>query len=352
MRLLATILASIITLVICVPCYPCSCAGTPKPDASFQGSDAVFAGTVMGVDSSSIESPDQFYLPFLFNVTHVWKGEARDSIVVETARYTSMCGIAFKTGVSYLVYARDYNGGLKAHGCGRTRPLEDAIWDRYWLSEPEFVRDGSRTDIPTLDELFHMLAEDNSYLNSEASNALGDDLENRSVIISRLVERLRVNNSRDAAQAAYTLSLMGRGARRAADDLVHVFREGDTKVRRYALFALASVLDSAAFYPYLLAGLSDRDPGVRTDAIWLIYRGLEWRTSRQKRYLLSRLIILSRDLSPSVRRRALQRYHLFPEASDRLAVLAEQLAEFDGNAAVRKEARSVSRRLRDSTRTR
>lgn len=352
MGLFATILASITTLVICAPCYACSCGGTAKPDASFRYSDAVFAGTVVGVDSSRIESPDQFYLPFLFNVTHVWKGEARDSIVVETARYTSMCGIAFKTGVSYLVYARDYRGGLKAHGCGRTRQLEDAIWDRYWLSAPEFVRNGSRTDIPTLDDLFHMLDEDNSYLNSQASRALGYDRDNRDVIIQRLVQRLRAGDSRNSAQAASTLGLMQRGARPAADDLVRALREGDRKVRRSALFALAGALDSGAFYPYLLVGLKDRDPLVRKGAIWLIYRGLEWRTSREKRYLLSRMITLSRDLSPSVRRAALQRYHLFPEAYERLAVLAEGLAGFDGDAAVRKEARSVSMRLRDSIRTR
>jgi hypothetical protein len=76
-------------------------------------------------------------------VRRVWKGDVPDTIVVETAEETTMCGAELERGKQYLVDAyRDAAGKLGTGKCGWTQPFGQA------RSLRRLLRDAQRLSVP------------------------------------------------------------------------------------------------------------------------------------------------------------------------------------------------------------
>jgi len=91
--------------------HACSCAGSPSPTDELNRSDAVFAREVIDVedDTSSGMPP---LSPVTLEVEESWKGVSEERIVVRGYGPEVSCGIEFREGERYLVYARDKGGKM------------------------------------------------------------------------------------------------------------------------------------------------------------------------------------------------------------------------------------------------
>ncbi len=119
------------------PCsvFACSCViADEAPDAALRRAAAVFAGKAVVVDnflSRWVGRPVQV----TFEVSRVWKGAVGRHVVIKTGSGGSDCGVAFRRGEEYIVYAYDAQGdpllgsGLAANSCGKTDHLADARED-------------------------------------------------------------------------------------------------------------------------------------------------------------------------------------------------------------------------------
>ncbi len=119
------------------PVYACSCVMDPRgeaPAAGLQRARAVFAGRVTRVNdllSGWTGRP----VRVTFDVAQVWKGPAERHIMIRTGTGGGDCGIDFRLGEDYIVYAYDAQdppgtgSGLAANSCSRTDVLADAQAD-------------------------------------------------------------------------------------------------------------------------------------------------------------------------------------------------------------------------------
>jgi hypothetical protein len=72
-------------------------------------------------------SPESYGIRVKFSGTHLYRGEPKGDLVVETGLGMGDCGYPFEAGQSYLVYAwPDDSGALATNICAGTRPLEYA----------------------------------------------------------------------------------------------------------------------------------------------------------------------------------------------------------------------------------
>jgi hypothetical protein len=139
----------VLLIVLLTPCSPrrglaCTCLQRPEPHtiaearAALASTDAVFAGRVLRTtlrrDSSSIVSADGDSTWFRYAtvvatlaVRQVWKGEVPDTVQVETASQTTMCGADLRAGENYVIDADRIGRSIFATSkCGWTRPLSQA----------------------------------------------------------------------------------------------------------------------------------------------------------------------------------------------------------------------------------
>jgi hypothetical protein len=110
--------------------YACSCMIPPPPQEALQGSSAVFAGKVVGIEApqgAMISSADPVAVKF--EVSQVWKGPQEATIVITTPRDSASCGFEFTQGGEYIVYAWDGERGLETGLCSRTNSLANAQED-------------------------------------------------------------------------------------------------------------------------------------------------------------------------------------------------------------------------------
>jgi hypothetical protein len=101
----------------------CSCLRPPEPWEARAEAAAVFTGTVTRV----VE--EDYRLRVTFRVDNNWKGRASEQVFVSTASSTSACGIPFREGREYIVYADMHGNDLSTNMCTRTAPLERASED-------------------------------------------------------------------------------------------------------------------------------------------------------------------------------------------------------------------------------
>jgi hypothetical protein len=128
------------------------CESVRPLGAEFEESKAVFAGTVIRitkprpdeyVENGRLIYEDKMYIYVTFEVKRAWKGvrEGVRLITVEAEREEFGCGIDFKVGGAYLVYAGGAGGGkdgrLWVDCCTRTGRVEEAGRD---LRQLEAVR--------------------------------------------------------------------------------------------------------------------------------------------------------------------------------------------------------------------
>ncbi len=84
----------------------CKCAELPNVEAEFESSKAVFSGKVADIrEKRSLKG--YLYKSVLFEVTNTWKGVNQSQIIITTGQGGGDCGIDFKEGEEYLVYAKD-----------------------------------------------------------------------------------------------------------------------------------------------------------------------------------------------------------------------------------------------------
>jgi hypothetical protein len=96
----------------------CSCQGVTVEN-SFENARAVFSGKVTRITPSG----DDFIVKFA--VKDVWKGDRIDS--VRTNKSDGMCGVGFKKGKEYVVFATQYEGKYSTGICDGTQIMDSDI---------------------------------------------------------------------------------------------------------------------------------------------------------------------------------------------------------------------------------
>jgi hypothetical protein len=131
-----------------VPCAPselaCTCIQRPEPHtvaearASLAGTAVVFTGHVLHTgyrhDSTRVVTTEGDSVWFrsttliaTMALEKVWKGQARDTVRVETEAQTTACGASLQSGEEYLIDAAPVSDSVfTTSKCGWTRPLSRA----------------------------------------------------------------------------------------------------------------------------------------------------------------------------------------------------------------------------------
>jgi hypothetical protein len=127
MRLLFAVL--LIGLLAAPPAlFACSCTPPPPPKEALAQSAAVFAGKV-----TAVEKAGEFEIAVTLEVSQTWKGVKARKVTLYTANNGAICGVGFKEGATYLVYAHQQKRGdvdvLATNLCTRTTSLEAAAAD-------------------------------------------------------------------------------------------------------------------------------------------------------------------------------------------------------------------------------
>ncbi len=109
----------------------CSCTPPDSPAHELDRAAAVFAGRVTKTEDPAtgpiVGSMDP--ITVTFEISTVWKGAAKPTLSVTTARSGASCGFTFTKGEEYLVYASASDARLHVSLCSRTRRLTDAADD-------------------------------------------------------------------------------------------------------------------------------------------------------------------------------------------------------------------------------
>jgi len=126
--LVLVLLLTALLLAAPAPAYACSCVEGTPPGQALDRSAAVFAGTVLDVDTPALSLLGNSLRPVrvTFQVNQVWKGEVAERIVIRTAQDSAACGYNFSAGTAYLVYAHQSEDGLATGLCERTTELANA----------------------------------------------------------------------------------------------------------------------------------------------------------------------------------------------------------------------------------
>ena len=133
----------------------CSCRPLPPVSDAYKQADAVFLGTVvdvtdrrnivrrgwaqlrstLGIRSTWLDHLQEEGLAVTFKVDRSWKTVRAERVMVLTARDGAGCGIPFKVGDRYLVYAMLAEGKEYVTGiCSRTHNLKHPRGDHVFLT--------------------------------------------------------------------------------------------------------------------------------------------------------------------------------------------------------------------------
>jgi hypothetical protein len=96
----------------------CSCAPPNRAD-QVRNVSAIFVGEVVTAPDLPADrsSPGAGRLRYRFRVEESLKGAASGTVVVTTAASPAACGVTFRTGERYLVFARERDGLLETGLC-------------------------------------------------------------------------------------------------------------------------------------------------------------------------------------------------------------------------------------------
>ena len=111
--------------VIAVPperSFACSCVGFTTLEAK-ERADAVFRGTVTQIDKPSFMVNSGSLAQVYLQVEEVWKGPEQQEFMVSAAISEASCGVEFKEGVSYLVFAQNQEGTWRTSICNETKEV-------------------------------------------------------------------------------------------------------------------------------------------------------------------------------------------------------------------------------------
>jgi hypothetical protein len=123
---------SALTALWSADAWACSCAAPGPPCQAAWTADALFVGTVRGIE----EVPHATYstLRVMFDVERGFVNAAPGPLEIRTPGHGASCGYSFRRGQRYVVYARMGPGGQLTTGiCSRTRPAGEAADDLHYL---------------------------------------------------------------------------------------------------------------------------------------------------------------------------------------------------------------------------
>ncbi len=117
----------------------CSCGPKPSVAEAFVRSDVIFSGSVISLDTMTIESREKKYtqkmLRYGILVERRFKGEGTDTLFVITGESPSECGLRLEYGKYYILYTSKFDVALVGSGiyrsenttsrCTRTRPFDE-----------------------------------------------------------------------------------------------------------------------------------------------------------------------------------------------------------------------------------
>jgi hypothetical protein len=104
-----------------LPAHACDCAPLTPSEAAAEAS-VVFVGTpTQRLGQPDEGSPDP--VTYRFSVERVLKGEAGPTLSVSTNNSGDACGVDFRIGDRYEVYALDADGTPFATRCGGTHRI-------------------------------------------------------------------------------------------------------------------------------------------------------------------------------------------------------------------------------------
>ena len=128
-----------------VPAQACTCLTPPSPSRGAEAVDVVFVGTAANVEHieadgwlygawKSMLGAEHLYefetLRVTMDVSTAIKGTDKSQMVLETAATTELCGVLFREGEEYLVYAFDGAGEtVTTDMCTRTATSKKAASD-------------------------------------------------------------------------------------------------------------------------------------------------------------------------------------------------------------------------------
>ncbi|RIW34649.1 hypothetical protein D3H55_09035 [Bacillus salacetis] len=163
MKYLLNVLVLVSSIFICFtinpnPANACSCIEPLSVEDELARSEAVFSGKAVKVTDKEAGFRKSGLKRIIFEVHETWKGASDSQILITTGSGGGDCGIEFREGEDYLVYARqsDMYGGsgdLVTIMCDRTAKLTEAVEDMELLGEgspPENVVDLQEKNIRTL----------------------------------------------------------------------------------------------------------------------------------------------------------------------------------------------------------
>jgi LPXTG-motif cell wall-anchored protein len=111
MKNIMPILVFTFIIILFISSFPsntsaCSCAELPSVEEEFEQSQAVFSGKVVDIrEKRNIKG--YITKSVLFEVTDTWKGVKQSQIIITTGQGGGDCGVDFKEGQEYLVYANE-----------------------------------------------------------------------------------------------------------------------------------------------------------------------------------------------------------------------------------------------------
>ncbi|MCE9557089.1 MAG: hypothetical protein K8T91_27395 [Planctomycetes bacterium] len=126
--LLTVIAALLIPPLLCAKAWPCTCCSQELVRSTLDGAEAVFSGTVLGME---LNEP-RYSRTVTLQVERIWKGMLGKEVRVTTASDGAACGYHFEVGQKYMVYAYRSHGTtlLRTGLCTHTKPLAEAEPDR------------------------------------------------------------------------------------------------------------------------------------------------------------------------------------------------------------------------------
>ncbi|MFF2482525.1 hypothetical protein [Paenibacillus sp. NPDC058071] len=105
----------------------CSCV-EPVLTEQMKSQDAVFVGEAVSSKTKGFTafSSTLDKVEYEFRVAEVWKGQVTSQLKVYSTAGSDSCGMEFKQGESYLVFAKSIGGKLETGLCGGTKLLSGA----------------------------------------------------------------------------------------------------------------------------------------------------------------------------------------------------------------------------------
>lgn len=137
------IVAAMLLLFAVNTALACSCVPPDRNKSVKQlvteakaSSVAVFVGKVVDIRYSDEKMGDQPVRMFAkFEVAGQWKGSVPQIVEVSTANICCICGVSFKKGETYIVYAHGTAAELSANSCSRTSVITAKSPDEKYLGK-------------------------------------------------------------------------------------------------------------------------------------------------------------------------------------------------------------------------